>query len=803
MAGDLNGMQLLFGDSAGSVQQTAEPKQLDGMQLLFGDQGGQAPQAEKKQGGNFISRTIDAYNGKHDPRFKDVPAFRPNDAGVSGLPYALSTIGASDDAALGDVIQKSLGDKFVRRFKDANGYDLIEHRATPDGQPTLSYVNKPGLDVADVARGVAGAVPFVLGGGIAGKMIGKTAPAFAQVVAQAGAAGGVSLAGDALNSAVGSEQSIDGRKALMTSAMGAAGQAIPSKAMLPAIGATAAGVDAMANNSSAQDTAGATLAGGALGWAASTLARRLLGMSPGLYVKDGKLTDRGAAAAKQAGINPADVEGELANTFGKNYAMTRDAAASAVDAKAASGIPLSRAQRTGARADYAAEDSMLAGMKGADAQSIAEQFYKRQDDAVKREALGFMSPSTGGAANAPPNIPSGVMGKIAPRNLGVTAPGDIGSSIQGAATAAEAASSALESQAWKKVGPMEATTDALDMLPNHVRSALQGTDVAISEKGTPVTSQMLDLLRAFKVGKNPGPADEFVPDLGKNIDAVRRQLGKMTQDAEGADKIAAGSIYDAYKGWIKDAAEKKLINGDHESAAALFSAIDISREAKGVWQQMIGGKQTPAAKRLAAVLNERATPESVVHALVGDVSTRATIPAGAPEAIRLLKNGLQRYAPDLAERTMQDIKAAYWLKMVTNKGGDINTPGVIVTNIKSAMSQQRTLFNEIMGPADQKAIMDYMKAVERVAARPRTFKTNASGSGFTVGVLAKEFMDKVWQTIGLNSKIGSALVDTVPGVKQFKSAQAREAFDPQLKEIMPILGKYGSAAGSAVPRDSQ
>ena len=69
-----------------------------------------------------------------------------------------------------------------RRFKDANGYEIIEHRG-PDGKPAMAYVNKPGLDFNDVSRGVVGAVPYVASGGALGSM-GKGAGWFVNSVLQ-------------------------------------------------------------------------------------------------------------------------------------------------------------------------------------------------------------------------------------------------------------------------------------------------------------------------------------------------------------------------------------------------------------------------------------------------------------------------------------------------------------------------------------------------------------------------------------------------------------------------------------------
>ncbi len=777
----------------------------------FGQVNGTAPAQEAQskpapQKGNIISRTIDAIKGKQDPAYANVPTF--DDGSFSTVTSGLiGKLSGQDDKAYGDILSKSLGDRFKRRITDANGYDIIEY-ADDKGQTKQGYVNKPGLDSEDVSRGLFQAVPYALSGLGVGALM-KGAPNILKGAAQLGAASGTSIVGDVAAMGVGSEQGVDKTKALMAGAGAGLFQALPHRATMAAIGGLGGAAygwgQGLSEDKSTLDASKPLMYGGAgmvAGVGTSLLARRFLGMNPGTYAQGGKLTPQGEAAAKAANMSPDELIGDAADTFAKNYAMTRDAAQAAMFTDARS-IPMSKAQITGARDDFVRQDQMLSGMKGRDAQEVAQQFLEvTQPRAIQREALGYLeSPSVPvrpGAAPPPPTIPKGVMGQLNPTGVGLSNPAKFGSSINSNLKEVKAAADAAENAAWKKVTDLKATPEAQDLLATEVNAALKDAQISLSKEVTPQTMAMIDVLKSYKSGKSPIQADEFIPDLsGRSVDAVRRELGLLVKNAQSSDRVSAGAIYEAFNVWIGKAAEKQLMIGNPEAAAALRQAVSISREAKQIWEPMLQGKATPAANRLRDVLKDDATPEKVVSALFGDVTTRAAIPNGSVEALRAIKVGLDRYATkETSMQVMGDLKGAWWLKVVTGKNGEMATPQVIVNNIKMAKTQQGTLYNELLNASDMRAIDTFQRQMERIAYTPSKLKTNASGSGFTVGVLAKEAMEKVWQAIGLNSTLGQAALSSMPVANKIGGAQARKAFNGELREVAPSLGPIGGGVGS-------
>lgn len=129
---------------------------------------------------------VNSVRGRQDPReagtrtvFEQFPDDLRN-------PTANAAIAGADDAGMADIIQKSLGDRFVRRERDANGNPIIVTRG-PDGQEQRGYVNRPGLDLQDVSRAVYGSLPYVATGGATGAAL-KTAGVGLNALGQAGAA---------------------------------------------------------------------------------------------------------------------------------------------------------------------------------------------------------------------------------------------------------------------------------------------------------------------------------------------------------------------------------------------------------------------------------------------------------------------------------------------------------------------------------------------------------------------------------------------------------------------------------------
>lgn len=824
--------ELISGGGGEVIQaQAAAPKSRDWAgEVLNGDAPAQKQPAAIEKG-NFISRTWDAIKGKQDPRYADVPAFNIDAAGLPVVAStAIASLGGANDKAYADVIEKSLGDKFRGRVQDANGYDIIEY-ADDKGNVKRGYVNPPGLDMGDVQRGAMGMLKYIGAGKLMGRAFGASmpganilassapvataaAPLALRVMGQAGGQASASVLGDIASMSVGSRQGVDKTNAVLAGATGGLFEALPSRAILPAIGA-AAGFGSTLNNNdpTVNELAGGTAAGAATGYAISLLARRLLGMSPGLYVNNGQLTEKGADIARQAGRDPAELQGEIANIFGKEYAKTRNATHAAMAAdQGVSGIPTTAGQRSRDITKLLEEDQMRWGIKGEQPKQIMADFDKRQQDALRQQVFGGMGmqspPAAPGVVPPPPvKTAMGVAPKISPEGWQIRDPATIGETVRSGAQTAKRAAGEMEDAAWSKVGTLRATPEALDTLPSMISKEIADVGIPISADLTPNASRMIETLRAYKAGKAPGAADEFVPGFeGQSVDQIRRLLGKQVRDAaSNTDREASGAIYKAYNSWIKEASDKALMAGDPGAAVALRNAIEVSKEVKGIWEPMLRGQKTPAANKLAKVLEDDGTPENVVKALLGDITTKATVQNGTVPALQSLKTGLYKFAPkEVADETWQSIGLAYWHRMTIGKDGQLLTPGAMLKNIRSAQSEQSSVYQLLIPAEAQRSITRLMRDLETISYTPPRSKVNPSGSGLAVGAMAKQLLEKVWEAFGLNSKLAQTALQSVPGIgripENWAAQAAKQATSQTTREIVPSLGGYGGAASSIYER---
>jgi len=129
-----------------------------------------------------------------------------------------ATLGASDQQ-LADIVKKTLGPKLLR-IEPAGDY-LVAVTLGPDGKEQRGYINKPGLDTEDITRGIRGALPYFLTGGVAGAGVKAAGGGLLSLAgAEGAAAAATSAAGDLAQIPLGSEQGIETGKAVASGAMG-------------------------------------------------------------------------------------------------------------------------------------------------------------------------------------------------------------------------------------------------------------------------------------------------------------------------------------------------------------------------------------------------------------------------------------------------------------------------------------------------------------------------------------------------------------------------------------------------------
>lgn len=719
-----------------------------------------APQPER----SWWQGIKESVAGKRDPRFQDLPTVYSQDPSIRDEVNAAEVFGASD-AQRADVIRNALGERFVGLEKDANNYDVLSFKDA-QGAVQRGYVNAPGLDAEDVARGIKGALPYVATGGAAGAAA-RGAGIGLNALAQGLTAGATSIGGDIAQMPLGSEQGVELEKAGVTAAGGAA--VVPVAA------------------------------------AASALWQRFVTV-PGLFDKAaGKLTDKGLEAARRAGIDPADIESTIAQKFAREYARTGDAKASMLQAQSANGgIPVTRGQMTKRPDLLDQEEKMRRNLYGDKARETIADFDQQQRQAIRESALGSPMPASvrqqikaqGG------QVVDGIGERLAPHrapgaDLNDLNPQTLGESIRSGVQDARQGARAAENQIWEGTRDLAATKGALDTLPDAINSRL--TNVVVDESITPMAAKMGKELEAFVEGKVPTTSAGIIKGTGvQSVDQMRRRLGAMVSSAQGEDRRAASTIYDAFNDWIGDSAQNALLAGDQAAAIKIVQARGFTREVRSLFNpKSADGAASPAAQRIAKILDDQKADsgESVINALLGAGTGNLTGANGASLALRNIKMALDRFAPQTGKQAWDDIRLAYWSRLNLDKAGNLAGPQAIQGNIERAFQNQRSIIDALYTPEEQKQIRAYLAQIRNVAYKP----PNASGSGYTAATAIKEFGMSLLNAFGLGRVAAGALqYSGVPNA--YYGQLAKSAVNPVAKSAPNALAPFATGAVSADAR---
>jgi hypothetical protein len=692
--------------------------------------------------------------GKQDPRFKGLPALSDAllEEGSTDVtrPMGLSALANASDAQLGDIAKSALGDRFIGLEKDANDFDVIRYRGK-DGSEKAAYVNQPGLDVNDLGRAATGSLPFLATGGAVGALS-KGAGLGIQSLAQLGAAGATSMAGDVAQMPLGSEQGVELPKAVIA---GVAGGIAP-----PLI----AGI--------------------------SALARRLVSI-PSLFDKTaGKLTPKGETVAKSAGVDPADLSSEAQKVFAKTYAMSGDAAEAATRAKVEPfGLPATKGQVSKDPYLLTQEEGMRRRLKGENAQDVMRAFDKEQELAVREAALGNTRPTS-------------IAGQIAPGRRPLSSPQDtnpmtLGSSVREGLNEARDVAKAAETAAWQKVGPMTATKDALNLLPDVIDRRL--TDVVIDSEVTPIAAKVAQELDRFIAGEAPGQVAKVLKrGPVQEVGMMRKRLLTISRGAQtDTDRRAAAALYDGFNDWIDEAANANLLAGDPNSAAAMKIARGFTKEVRELFSPSQGGRATPAAKRLAGVVETADSAEGVINQLLGSSGSR-TVDQGTVGALTNMKKSLDGFLPaDIAKSTWDDVRLAYWTRQVQGRNGEMLGPTAIMNNVKEALSTHQSVVRTLYTPDEIRTMRQFVQGLETITYKP----PNASGSGYTTASFLKDWVGKLFEAFGLRSKLAQTAVELSGLPKAHGTASARAAVSQGAAVRLPNYSGAGAAAGATYGRD--
>jgi len=699
--------------------------------------------------------------GRKDPRYHGLPSIQSvlqneifhgelpddqhNKSVASSRHLAIGHGLTNDELGQANIVKRALGDRFISLEKDAYGAHVVNYR-DHGGMPKKAYVNVPGLDMEDMNDTANQTLPYLA----MGRMIRGVAPNTGGLTSMAGQGMGatsVSLLQDLGALAMGSEKAPDNMKAGM-------------------VGLIAAGVDGLSP-------------------IAGNLFRKFV-VEPRLYDRTTKqLTEKGVEAARRAGFNPDDITGDMVETFAKKYAELRNPQIVGQTMRTGEfDIPVSRGQMTKDPGFLLNEKAMRYGAFGDGAKTTIRDFDTRQAQAVTEAALGGGEKSVARAINPQ-------------RAATTTKPGDVGAGIQGGLTAARDAGKQELKSAWAEVGPQYATPEAIDSLPGFIARELGEVAPLLSSTGdknvAPAAKSMVDILRKFRAGDPTHEADDF---LGKatvpELDALRKTLGKLMNGAQSNDREAAGRVYRGFNAWLRDSGERGLLAGDMGAYEAAAKARDLTSQFKEVFTaETLHGAPTPGRKIVDHILKTTDNPESIVKGLFG-TDPGAVPKQGAVEAIRLIKQGVNRHMPeDQAKGVIDDIRLAHWMNVVKNGQGDMHTPTMIAKRIDQALNSQASVMRELYTPQEIALIRRFGAAMKDISWKD----PNPSGTGtanlFHASQWGQALVRALHSYNGPLGKIMQMTLGSLPIKNVAGAVSAQAAIGARAPTINPSLGPIG------------
>jgi hypothetical protein len=713
---------------------------------------------------NMLDRVRTYIGGNIDPKYQGVKGFSEEDlasadTGENGDLSAMTRAKtfAGNDEAYGNILKRQLGPSFQRFETDAHGAKVLVFKDRT-GAEQKRYVNQPGLDWQDMDRALHGMVPYMaVGGVIQGLGLGIGANALAQ---GAGAAATRYLSDTGSNLFMGSNEPADWGAAGIMGVAGAGGALLSRPA------------GAMVRRSVVNDVVDA----------------------------QGNLTARGQALAQKAGIDPSALTGDLAREFAETYAKSGSATEAATRAGTTEfGIPVSRGQLTKDPNQLLIEKNMRAGLYGPQAKEVMDSFDRDQIGTLHNAALGTLR-QHGAQTKGPVSVaeminPTRGVAEMAPENLG-------GAIREGVQTAREGAK-AVENKAWREVGDAYASKTALADLPTAVQNRLSAANMVVDGDLMPASKRMGEILRDYIGGKKTAGAvpEVFGSKSDLSVDEMRRRLLAAYNSAapKSADQKAAKSIYDAYDDWLLASADALVTTGKPDAiqfAAAQRAARDVTKDIRATFEPSYKGKPTPGSNIIEKVLADEkgASAEGVVQAIFGAFAKTGSPKDGVVQALGNLKKALnnKEWAGE-GNTAWNDIRLAYWMRLVQDKQGNVYTPQVMLNNIQNALQHQGSVMRILFGPEEQSKMVRFASALRHVSWKD----PNPSGTGTAVALQTREFITTMmkaigWQTGGVPGLVAATAMTPIRNAAGAAGARASVS-QTAPRVIDPALAPYGNA----------
>lgn len=636
---------------------------------------------------------------ERDPRYEDTPGFTgrglPAEE-LSGIQRGKMSAAGFEDRPWRQLVMETLGDRVQEVKRDKFDNEIVVYRGD-DGKQHETFINRPGLDTQDVDRFISGSAPYAAAATLVSRLPGIGRSLLTRAPAQGAAASGVSIGQD-----IAADQSVDLPKAGVTGLFGVGGEVA--------------------------------------GTAGQKVWRALF--QPQYYDEAaGTLTKAGRREAEKLGLDPDQVEGDMGRRLSEIRRAEDPRAAAAGIESGEFGIPTTKGQRTADPEQLNVEEQMRRSLFGPGARDVITEFDQSQRQAISSAA-------------------GDVRSRVAPRSADTAA--EAGQDIGEGLRSARKASDKQVSEAWQQAEDLypvltETATggEARSMLTQTLRQKFDDLGFFPDESLTPTAHRMMRELEDYASNV---PTNTPYPILGKTerapaLDNMRRRLLARYQGAQpGQDKAAARSIYSAFDDWMEGVSDQQFIRTRRgqfttkDQAQRIADARKITREQRQLFEPRDKrGKVTPAGKILTDLADNADTPERIVQSLFG-ASVNSTPKAGTVGALKKMKD---IFKDDPAR--WDQVRGAYFLKMITDKDGNLLSPGRLRTSINKTFSNQGSVIETMFSPGDRSFIRQFQKAVETAAYTP----PNPSGTSYALEAMrqkrGKSGLEYVLRRLGTRS----------------------------------------------------
>ena len=670
----------------------------------------------------------------HEMPRADLPIFSKEARNTgTGLMFARDVEGQAN------VIRKNLGvdveyDKFGHPFFEWKGQGY--------------YVNPPGLQQGDVNQ----LLGQVAGYGAAGRLAsgGRTSP-LGRMTRTGGAEAGYSVAEDKAGDFFGADQGVS-----------------PMKAAFAGFGAALfEGLSPIVINKM----------------------RKIIPDRRFVDPATGTLTDAGKAAARRAGLDPA----EMSRRMNESFAGTARDATSRADLEQAGGyaqgdefgIPYTRGQASGDFDEIAQEQAMRQSATGEDAGRIMREFDERQARAIEDAAGGIQDRAAGGSrtdGSRPRDMGDSVRERVVGQErIDNEAVDDAYADV----TRTTPGETLPRMQAESVLGTYDNVRDATPALRNMVNGRISGR--TFDAELTPRAVKANEIISRFIQTAKKSLNRRISPFTIRHMETTRRKLNLQIENATTpTDRGAAIAIRDAYDDWWDQAIDAELMTtGDANKWGVLKQARRTAASYHKRYSKQ--GRRDPAGNVVERIIADNPTGEQVVNWVFGNSMLRAD---GNSVAV------VQRLKEIGGEDVAQQLRELAWVKLTRGKNGELLPAARITRNVKEAFENASSLMDELFPDSAMQAEMKrYGAAVAKTV--PPAGATNPSGTAPMLARLINGYIRRAGSAAVFSGQplLGGILYGagkaTTPG--KTSTRRAREMVTPPRRRPRPPAALSGAA----------